>query len=75
MNEQIHIGELDSAPADLTPQAIDPATGKADEFLTDNDFSYAGYAINRFDDYVVISVQGKKNGPKMKPQLDKEEGV
>ena len=33
------------------------------------------YAINRFDDYVVISVQGKKNTPKMKPQLDKEEGV
>lgn len=33
------------------------------------------YAINRFDDYVVISVQGKKNIQKMKPQLDKEEGV
>ena len=31
------------------------------------------YAINRFDDYVVISVQGKKNTPKMKPQLDKED--
>ena len=31
------------------------------------------YAINRFDDYVVISVQGKKNPPKLKPQLDKED--
>jgi len=31
------------------------------------------YAINRFDDYVVISVQGKKNTPKLKPQLDKED--
>ena len=31
------------------------------------------YAINRFDDYVVISVQGKASTPLMKPQLDRRE--
>lgn len=31
------------------------------------------YAINRFDDYVVISVQEKASVPKMKPQLDRKE--
>ena len=31
------------------------------------------YAINRFDDYVVISVQGKAATPTMKPQLDRKE--
>jgi len=31
------------------------------------------YAINRFDDYVVISVQSKKPQPKKKPELDKED--
>ena len=31
------------------------------------------YAINRFDDYVVISVQGKGSSPTMKPQLNMEE--
>lgn len=31
------------------------------------------YAINRFDDYVVISVQGKSSSPSMKPQLDRKE--
>ena len=31
------------------------------------------YAINRFDDYVVISVQGKKPQAKKKPELDKED--
>ena len=31
------------------------------------------YAINRFDDYVVISVQGKSSAPTMKPQLDRKE--
>ena len=33
------------------------------------------YAINRFDDYVVISVQGKSSSPTMKPQLDREEST
>ena len=31
------------------------------------------YAINRFDDYVVISVQGKSSASAMKPQLDRKE--
>lgn len=31
------------------------------------------YAINRFDDYVVISVQGKSSATTIKPQLDREE--
>lgn len=31
------------------------------------------YAINRFDDYVVISVQSKNSVQPMKPQIDKEE--
>lgn len=31
------------------------------------------YAINRFDDYVVISVQGKSSAATMKPQLDRRE--
>ena len=31
------------------------------------------YAINRFDDYVVISVQGNGSSPTIKPQLDRKE--
>jgi hypothetical protein len=31
------------------------------------------YAINRFDDYVVISVQGQTSTTPMKPQLDRRE--
>lgn len=31
------------------------------------------YAINRIEDYVVISVQGKSSIPAMKPQLDRKE--
>jgi hypothetical protein len=31
------------------------------------------YAINRFDDYVVISVQGQTSTLPMKPQLDRRE--
>ena len=33
------------------------------------------YAINRFDDYVVISVQNKSSAPTMKPQLDRKENT
>ena len=47
MNDQIEIGGLDSIPATIAPAEIDPVTGKADEFLTDDAFSYAGYQITR----------------------------
>jgi hypothetical protein len=33
------------------------------------------YAINRFDDYVVISVQGQTSTTPMKPQLDRRENL
>ena len=42
MIEQLSFGEVD------TPQiGIDPVTGKTDEFVQDEAFSYAGYQITR----------------------------
>lgn len=46
MTEQRRIDEMESALS-LGKAALDPATGKPDEFLTDETFSYAGYQITR----------------------------
>ena len=47
MIEQMSFGELNSPETNEPQTVIDPATGKKDEFIKDDSFSYAGYQITR----------------------------
>ena len=47
MIEQMSFGEIDSPETNVVQTEIDPVTGRKDEFVTDDAFSYAGYQITR----------------------------
>ena len=47
MIEQLSFGGVDQPQALQAQVVIDPITGKVDEFLSDENFSYAGYQITR----------------------------
>ena len=47
MIEQMSFGEIDSPETNVVQTEIDPVTGRKDEFVTVDTFSYAGYQITR----------------------------